>query len=77
MSGDLELPVRRKRSRGGILVGGLGVLLIAGSAISNALASEGGPDSAWSPAMLTFGIVGCIVGALIFWMDATDDKHSS
>jgi len=69
---EMELPVRRKKKRGGLLIGGLSLVAIAGSFIPNALAAQGVAESALSPALLTFGLVGCVVGALVFWMDATE-----
>ena len=72
MPGDVELRVRRKKGRGGLIIGGLSLLAIAGSFIPNALAAQRVAETALSPALLTFGLVGCVVGALVFWMDATE-----
>jgi len=39
--------------------------------VRSAWASAGGTASSVSPLLLTIGIVGCIVGVLLVWMDAT------
>lgn len=39
--------------------------------VHSAWASVGGTASSVSPLLLTLGIVGCVVGVLLVWMDST------
>lgn len=65
-----------RRKRGGFSVGKLvtlaGLAGIAGALGRSAWASVGGVETTGAPWLLTFGIVGSIVGVLLVWMDATE-----
>jgi hypothetical protein len=72
MSDMEQTGLRSRKGKLGRVVTLLSLAAVGGAVlVRSAWASAGGTIGSLSPLLLTLGIVGCIVGVLLVWMDAT------